>query len=492
MAEVRARKAVGWRLAGWSVLSAAGLGLALVNWDMIQFYVVLWMGMTMWRLVWRSGDEAEWVSRGTVIVGVLLVAVLNPYHRAHGLYVSPLVAAGCGVLLQGVLRRYWCRFTRGWGVLLVAMLVAAGWWMMRLDAGYSHFGTLLWAKLRWLNVKPADPASLNFVQRIMWTPALNSATWRLTFQLFPAILCASIPAAAILLSHRNAFQADEFFQIALFYGISLAAFALFVRFHVYVALFGCALLGGGAGVLICKRRMSGWIACMVAVAGVLVEAGQSLSQPWRWGRNDTYYKETEQLIEYIRNRDRNEAVLANFGISASVAAYAEKPILLHPKFETETIRKRVEYYGQKLFKGTEKEFRDWADQYDAQLYIYSMGEFARTSPELQMRYFVNALQPMEHAAARLFEFHPERSRYFRMVWENRKYRVFDMVTREEERDAQTLAAAAFEALCSGQFNQAEEQATDALLMDMGNRKAQKVLLDVAALREQGVRLGAER
>ncbi len=50
--------------------------------------------------------------------------------------------------------------------------------------------------------------------------------------------------------------------------------------------------------------------------------------------------------------------------------------------------------GEQLFKGTEAEpFAIGRMTHGARYYVYAMGEFARESPELQMRYFVNALNP---------------------------------------------------------------------------------------------------
>jgi hypothetical protein len=44
---------------------------------------------------------------------------------------------------------------------------------------YSHFTSLLGAKLRFFNIRPDDPSLLTFNQRILWVPALNSTSWPL-------------------------------------------------------------------------------------------------------------------------------------------------------------------------------------------------------------------------------------------------------------------------------------------------------------------------
>ena len=54
--------------------------------------------------------------------------------------------------------------------------------------GTVIFGALLWAKLRWLNVKPADPASLNFVQRIMWDTGTEFSDLEVDISIIPCNL----------------------------------------------------------------------------------------------------------------------------------------------------------------------------------------------------------------------------------------------------------------------------------------------------------------
>jgi len=116
-----------------------------------------------------------------------------------------------------------------------------------------------------------------------------------------------------------------------------------------------------------------------------------------------------------------------------------------------------------------------------------LGEFAAERPELQMRYCANALQPPADAAARLFEYRPDRGRYFQWLWGNAKYRVFRIIRRADELQAARYAEDADRDLSRGDLAGAESKASLALMYDPHANHAQKVLLHVGSLREKGIR-----
>lgn len=488
----------GTRAVRWAaiVLSALGLALALVSWDLVQFYVLFWMLASAFRLLGgRHGPAGRWawVQWAVAYAALALAGGLNPYLRAHGFLQSPAMLLGLGLLLAGVFRpaslppRAAACATAGLLVAPVVLgLVLAGTYR----SSYGHFMDLLAAKLIYLNRKPADPAWLSFDARILWVPGLNSASWPLARELFPMMLPLTFLSGAVLLL-KKAFRRDSSLARHVFFiSISSAAFVFFARFHVWVAVWAAGWLGLAAASLLEGRRAArGLVILWLAAMGA--EAAHTLERPERWGRGGVYYKEMGELTEWLGRHARPEPVLANFGISASVLAYAECPVLLHPKFESEAARERVRLYGEKLFLGTERELRDWADGLGARYLVYGLGEFASVEPERQMRYLVNALNPPAYAAARRLEHEPGQCRWFRMVWENRKYRVFRILTRADEGAARRYGIEALEALQQGALDRAEARATSALLLDAREETAQEVLRHVGSLRQQGFRAGGE-
>jgi len=477
-------------------LAAAGaavlLALALAAWDLIQFYLFIWGLWLVVRLVLGRQPAPDRELWPALLNGVALLAAAgwNPYLRTHGFAASPVLALALGAVAVALLRRRRGpaagRQRLGWLLLALLPVLAALGLGQAYHAAYGHFGELLWAKLRFLNVKPEDPALLTFNQRIMWVPALHSANFRLTFMLFPAILVLSLAAAACLTLRRRDPQDFTAAPILIGGAVSLFGFVLFVRLHVFLSLYAAALLGLWAA---WAARGGRWLRRGVAaalLAGLVVEGAQVVWQPERWGRGNVYYRELAELTQWLRENVAPEPVLANFGVSASILEYGQCPILLQPKFEAEGIRRRVREYGELLFTGTEAGFRDWAEREGALYYVHALGEFAGAGITQQMRYFVNAVAPRPASPAWRFENAPRQLKLFTLAWGNRKYRVFRIQWRTDATVAADQAELAVAAWQRGQLDRAERHALEALLRDPQQPAAQRVLQLIGALRQSGV------
>ncbi len=474
----------------WAVASALLLAAALASWDLVQVVV-------LFRMIWWGVHEARGRSSPLMrllgcsqVAALLVLAVAHPYFRAHGWWHAPAMLAGYAAAAAGWARpdaaRRWLRPAWVFGLVLGVGVLAG--MIGTYGQQYSHFSSLLWAKVRHLNVKPSDPSLLTFEQRILWTPALHSATRAIAAMLFPAILYLTPPALLLVYgtSRKDVDpRAREWVWITV---AALAAFPLFVRFHVYLAL-ACAVLFGLLASVpgrVWLRRLL-WLALVTVL---LVEAWHTVRRPAQWGRVDVYYKELDELANWLKGEVAPDPVLAGFGVSAYIAAYGKCAVLLHPKFEDVVIRERVKAYGEQLFKGTEESFRAWADGLGARYYVHGLGEFASRDPERQMRYMVDALNPPPDVPARRFEAQADDFTWFRKVWGNRKYVVYRMVTGDEAFRANHQLQRAEKALSAGALDEPEAAAVAALQLHPRLVRAAEILAAADRLREAGFRAGA--
>lgn len=478
----------------WALIGAVSLAFAQCTWDLTQYMTGLWV---VWGLYKRVQDRQEPTEERFLLTAVSVTQIIavwwNPYLRAHASFYSPVMA----LLLARTLMA-WLPGIKHRGLLfLIPVLFWAVWWGLGrfFVENYSHFGELVFAKIRFLNQKPADPALLTYEQRIMWTPALNSSTWLLTKLYFPILL--PLFGIAVLLLIRGMKGGRCKFQPEFFYAVfTLVVYVFFFRFHVFLVLFLAACVGSLFASY--STRIGFWSKWAFPSLALLLFIGsefyfllffepkpardlpaeqqqiQQLLQAMgranaaempkgnRWGRPGASYGDVESLVKALADLPESGPVLANFGISASILAETELPIVLHPKFETPGIRERVRAFYQHLFLGSEKELRDWAVYYGAIYYVHSNGNFSDLDPTNSPRYMVDALEPPADAAVYVLENNPADAVWFRPVYSNRRYRVYRIVTPEDEEIAETWTRMGIMAFESGDMETARKRAMQAL------------------------------
>lgn len=496
----------------WALGSAVSIALAVVAWDLMQFYLFAWAGCGAWNVLrgrWqRTSPSARLWQFETL--ALVLAGLLVPYQRAHGFVFSPALL--CAIACSLWLLRQDRAVPSGWAAwrpfLLLGGVLAIGAVLSGYYSGsYGHFLGLLWAKIRFLNIKPDDPALLTFDQRLMWTPALHSPTFLLTIEMLLVMFAASLPAALVVGLHGRSKPDFDAQQVISTYVLSLLAYVFFFRFHVFIAFFGSLVCGLWWGLAL-RRGIArpalafGWIALCI-----FGEFLHTLKGPWQssfvpdeilkevldgrpaaalWGtREGVYHKEQIELTDWLEKHAKPEVVLSGFGISGAIAAYGKCGIVLHPKFETRQVRDKVRAYAEHLFTGSVKGFRDWADSQGARYYVYGLGSFSTNEPTLQLRYMANAMNPATNAPARMFEAVQDDGTYFRRVFSNRKFVVYDMLTVAEEVASEVALKRATEAFQRGDLGTAERESVKALEANPENQGAQKILQHVFSLRNKG-------
>jgi hypothetical protein len=458
-----------------SVFAALSLTVAMMTWDLIQYPLIVFNTIILIKAVLNRLPENEATVFSISMLTLLLAGFLNPYLSSHSFLCSPAMLAGYGGIAVLILKKLLVKMTLSTqnfkGILInvsaavipfvIISFVNSSYWH-----NYSHFSELLLAKLKFFNIKPSDPSLLTFNQRILWTPALDSVNLKLTLYLFPAILFPSFFAVILLIKKIKEHAVKEEMRLIVFFALSLITFFLFKRFLVFLAICCAGLCGWLFKYAISHKN---WLiktattACIVLC--VVFEGISPLLKPSQLGHRIAYLSQRKELIEWLTKNLAGEPVLANFGLSACILAYAGCPIVLHPKYESALNRKRIEEYGKALFLYDENFLRKWCAGNKVSLLVYSMGEFYPYFEELQMRYFVNALNPPPSAPARVFEFSPDNSRYFIKLWENSKYRIFRVITPSDETRAVALAHECEKLLKAGKTNEATLKAEESLLYD---------------------------
>ncbi|MEX2605847.1 MAG: hypothetical protein WD708_00740 [Kiritimatiellia bacterium] len=493
----------------WALLAAFAAGASQCVWDLTQYVIGLWVAWS-WICKWREPAEEDGERELLISVTPVLIlcSIFNPYLRAHAFFFSPVMAFVVARALSLVPVKM---FSSRRILILLPLLCWGLWWGLGhfFVENYSHFGELLWAKLRFLNQKPEDPALLTYAQRIMWTPALNSATWALTKAYLLLSLC--VFGIAVLMLIRGLKKGRLHLQSEFMYaGVTLPLYVLFFRFHVFLILFAAVCIGAAFSFRVPRRGF--WmrhglpslflilflwgerylllffeptsapsaraeqqqILQMVKALGGDVNAARGN----RWGRPGAGYGYLDSLADEVRALPDPGPVLANFGISASILAETERAIVLHPKFETPGIRERVRQFYEHLFLKTEKEFRDWAASYGAVYYIHSNGNLSDADIPNSPRYMVDAVEPPPHAPVFVLEQEPQDAVWFRPVYSNPRYRIYRIVLPLDEEWAERMTRLAMMALEAGDLDTARRRSMQALSYHWKFEPAKQVLTEV--------------
>ncbi len=476
---------------------------SIAAWDMTQVVFSAVSVLELGRLAAGGGTGR---ARGRLWLGlaasVLLASALVPYHREHLLICSPLVI----FLLPAVIlsQRLFPRRIFGWGRLAKIAGIALCLFAVSSFAGrtsgyaerYSHFSELMKAKLRFGNVKPANPALLNFDARVLWTPAMHSADRLILKSYFPAALYL-LPALAIFAAAFAAcserFRASLRFRTgwlllnSAFLVFYLVSFFYIVRYHVFLALFMCLLL---PQVIFVFRRagrsvMGGFAANCTGFALWTILSLAFLAESLATARQtrsyqDCFYGEVSNLIAWCRSEGVSDKIfLADMEISPMLLAYCSAGIVLQPKFELGITRRTFEEYTKLLYHGTERDLMKFCQARSVDYYVYDKG-LAGPMHIYNMRYFANAPSLEPNCPARLMHeaSSVKKLRYFHEVAPpeqfralERRYRVFKVVSDDNSVDSARWALDGREFLKKGNFDMARRLAKAAVYADPNNYSA---------------------
>ncbi len=465
-----------------TILSALSLAVAWLFWDMVQVYLVVWIAAWVF-LCWKSQNaNASRFAPLVFCITLGIAAVADPYLRTHGAWASTPMALLIAFTLAGFL-------PRSRKLLFVALVIVIGFVFGKLSssgASYHHFEVLFWNKLKFLNVKPSNPALLPYEARALWVPALHSATWSRTWSYFGPALILWLMGNLILATRWIRGQLAGVDKAVLCMGFSFWFLAvLFVRMEVFWVFLACLTL-----VMVAPRKPAWKKAWASAMTGMLVlEAGALVMQAPALGR-DVDYRALDDVVRWVRNNTQaDRPVLASFSLSPSFVAYAQRPIVLQPKYETPSFRQKIKAFEDALMAEQENKFYLLCKTWGVRYYIHSKGFYADHSLN-SFRYLVGNIQPSSKTNLFKLEINPQLLNCFRLLYQNDKYLVYRVVDVEDLDKSQFCLALARSNLAAGIPAKALRWCYRALNLNPGEDRAR--ILAVKAYSSMGDMQGARQ
>jgi len=468
-----------------SVIAGVVLAVGLATWDLAQLYLLLAVGYWAVRCLIRRAAAVELMHLAPTLAAGFVAGLIVPYLWAHRFVVSYAMLAGYGLLAWWAIEKYIKRprlsalASKGVLVVLVAgMLFAAA--LLPAGKTYGHFRDLFFAKVRHLNVKPEDPERLSYDARILWVPALHSATGkfmgRRPISDFTAMFILGLLAAGFVIAAKSARRdIGEISFVAGMMAVWLVLYVLFVRMHVFLIFFLAAFIGLGIGAIpaLAKRRWVVVFAAPVVVLFLIADMGRGVlfakvsedykqyvpqSQYVLYESADliklhtayglrSRYGGTAKLVEWLRaNTPEDAVVLSSFTLQPTIYEYANRAIVLHPKFESMAMRDKVRDFLETFFGRSERKLHEFCLKNDVDYFVLDLGMFGGPDSKWWIyspRYAVASTAKQINAIGTRWMYEdPDKCGYFRFQTEIGAkgerlalYRVFKVVSEADMKEA---------------------------------------------------------
>jgi len=399
------------------------LTVALAAWHVTQFYVFLFVIGFVIIFFLQKSENLPRLSFTIFTIMMAIAAVTLPVLRVKQFAFSPQIMASYGLLVtlwllprwgvRGRVKEIFC------GGLVILIFFTGGLIVQKYSGSHSHVYSLILDKIQCFGKLPQDAAKLSFETKVMWTSAFVSPTLKEVFIFLSSTLVlgtvALLPSILRILKNK-ARQAE----IMIVY-FTLLTFLLFLMIH-RLSVFTVFFLTLPIGSLISVKGRTVKLFSYVCIGACLIFAiyplGVLKAVPFR--PPEKYVK---GVIHFIKaNTSKNEAVLTSFELGPSIAAYAERPTILHSKFESKFIRDKVKDVYTSLYR-SEEDFYQVCKRYDARLFVYQSDMVFGSNPG-SIRYNAGTVPLKRDSAAALFHFAPERLKHFILVHQNYIYRIF--------------------------------------------------------------------
>lgn len=408
-------------------LFATGAGmcfaLCLASWHMAQFLIIPIFAGLAWQLAENDADKTKnEISTLLILCAFLFFAAFAfPHLRAKSFQGSPAfllplsIAAGWSTASKA-------KWNRSLAALAATAVFLSLYAIARYFAGahfsdFSHVYALLAAKLRFPAGPPADPSRIPYDARFMWSAGyVAPAGARLFFSAFPVYIAATACWTACGIRRRKK-ECSLLLFAALPGACFLALFFLMERFSP-IAIFFAAVSISMLPVLAGRKR-----GLLILTALLIIEAAKIPFTNFDDLRPPT--DTVRQLTGFLRAAGTpDDPVLAPFPMGPSILVYAEKPTVLHSNVESEHMRRKIRIAETTLYR-TEKEFFELCRAFGARYFVYDAEELLSLEPG-STRYVNAVTAPAQEQAVYAFHFHPEHLRGFRLIFQNDRYRVFEI------------------------------------------------------------------
>lgn len=398
----------------YAALSGAFLFVALISWHLTQFYYALFV---LFIIILAFFTPATDIKSFYVIAGMsTLAGLLVPVLQTAGFLFSFSMLMSYGVivslLIPGknvLLRRISLLVFVGIAVVLT-ILVAT----VRIPE-YSYVYGLMLEKIKHFGIRPGDPAKLSWETLVMWVSPFTSPSIKEIFLFIGMLLVVGLGGMVINLKKLFKKMINTYDGLFLFFTAAfLPLYLLLIRLDAFLIWF--LSLQAAYVFRFQKKGLR-----LVLLLSLCINALLLFNQPLKiLGPEHNYLL---GVIKYIRNTTPADAVvLTSFAYGPSIITYAERSIILHPKFEAKNMTAKVKSFEHSIFE-SEAEFYEYCMTYGAHYFIYQADMLLAHGSE-SIRYRTHNLILNRDCIAYKLHFQPRHLDHFELIYSNPHYRVY--------------------------------------------------------------------
>ena len=424
-----------------SILAGLLLYIAVISWDLTQFYLGIFFVSAAFLIIYGKSSSNY---LGFVFISLLFMifaGFTNLRLREIGFLYSHAMFFGYSTMAVAVIMRL-KRLNRLKALLLllgvfVSLEIINFFVLKNQFSTYSHITSLFLYKLRFLGVKPANPILLPFDVNFMWLPADITPSLIEIVVFFSSTLLIGITAFILFFKeYRRGNSAKEDVLLVCLTLLFLIFYLLFARMRVFLIFFLCCSIS-----LIYKymqnkiKNKNSKLKIQVLVTALLL-----IFLPFEYIKTTHickrvgFIKHPSSLMdvcEWLKeNTCEDSPIATNFSVAGFIRLYAERPVLIHAKVESDDIRAKIRDYMYSMFSRDETDLWRFCRNRDTNYLVYTMGTYI-TSGVYSWRYITGNLKFDEAVTAFKLEFNPEELKKFELKYKNRYYRVYKIFTENE-------------------------------------------------------------
>ena len=418
----------------YPALSGLFLFIPLTSWHMTQFFYTVFLAFIVFEYFFRYEERETTVTPLLFIAGFnVLGGLLVPTLRAEGFLFSFSMLLTYALLAVWLLeKKIKLNLLSSIGCFaLLALILVGGLSLLsgRHTGEYNHVYQLLYYKLRYFGAKPDDPSGMPFDAKVFWQAGFVSPTFSNMLIHFGGLFTAAAFGIGLTLGKFFKRQSTKLEEGLLFFLLAfIPLYLLFERLYVFLVFFMVPFTVMLLEVKPFKNRRVKNISVAVILVGVLsYQAYTGFTKDIK--QNDAGVH--REMVTWLKNNAKEEgAVLSNFGIAGQIFAYAGKPVVLHPMFESADIRAKTKECYEALYK-SEDEFYNLCKKYKTKYFVYEW-QFIFDKTKNSVRYQINQNTVNKNSTAYNLHFYPEKLRRFSLLYQNTYYRIYK-VNEEGER-----------------------------------------------------------